>query len=170
MMLSTCLSSRSGPSMKISISSPRAAHICSLSSWYLGLGDIAASVVCCSRRLGRMPTMASRTPAWRARRSARLYLSVISRSIAASASPASSRGAMLTSMLKRPSSGLQSGSSIAASTSALRMAGEPASSTRLNSTSSPTCSGPSVNRDSRSMRASTSRQLRTFSRYRRRSA
>jgi hypothetical protein len=37
--------------MQISISSPRAAQICSLSNWYRGLGDIASAVVWCSRRL-----------------------------------------------------------------------------------------------------------------------
>ena len=60
MMLSTWVSSCSGPSMAIRASSPRAAQICSFSSQKRGFSDIASSPTSACWRLGRMPTMASR--------------------------------------------------------------------------------------------------------------
>ena len=77
---------------------------------------------------------------------------------------ASRRGATLISMLKRPSSVWNEGSAIAASTSALRMAGWQSMSTRLSSISRPAIGRSKSNRDSVSIRASTSRPLRTLSR------
>ena len=77
---------------------------------------------------------------------------------------ASRRGATLISMLNRPSSVWNDGSAMAASTSALRIAGSHSSSTRLSSISSPVIGRSKSNRDAVSIRASTSRPLRTFSR------
>ena len=83
---------------------------------------------------------------------------------------ASRRGATLISMLNRPSSVWNDGSAIAASTSALRIAGSQSSSTRFSSISSPVIGRSKSKRDSVSIRASTSRPLRTFSRCRLRSS
>ena len=53
---------------------------------------------------------------------------------------------------------------MAARTSALRIAGSPSESIRLSSISSPVIGRSKSNRDSVSIRASTSRPFRTFSR------
>ena len=78
--------------------------------------------------------------------------------------PASRRGATLISRLNWPSSVTKSGSAIASSASAFFIAGSHASSTRLSSTSSPVIGRSTSKRDSRSIRANTSRHCRTFSR------
>lgn len=82
----------------------------------------------------------------------------------------SCRGATLISMLNRPSSVWNCGSAIASSTSTLRIAGLPSVSTRLSSISSPAIGRSKSNRDSVSIRASTSSPRRTFSRCSLRSA
>ena len=114
--------------------------------------------------------MTRRLPVLQARSSARFRLSRISFSRSATASPASSRGGTLISRLNCPSSVAQAGSAMASSTSALRMDGSPWPSTRFSSISTPTCAGSPSNRCSRSMRANTSSERRTLSRYRRRSS
>ena len=104
-----------------------------------------------------MPTMASRLPTSLARWSACFRLASSCASSWSRASPHSGRGGMLISMLNRPSSGAQDGSPIASSTSGLRIDAVPESSTRLTSTSRPTCRVEVSNQESRSIRASTSR-------------
>ena len=79
-------------------------------------------------------------------------------------------GGTLISMLNWPSSVWKSGSAIASSASAFFSAGSPASSTRLSSTSMPVIGSSVSKAASRSIRANTSRQRRTFSRCRVRSA
>ena len=76
----------------------------------------------------------------------------------------SRRGSTLISRLNCASSVWNSGLAIASSASALFSAGLPSSSTRLNSISMPVIGFSMSNRDSRSIRAKTSRQRRTFSR------
>ena len=73
-------------------------------------------------------------------------------------------GGTLISMLNWPSSVTKLGSAIASSASAFFSAGSPSSSTRLSSTSSPVIGSSVSNCSSRSIRANTSRQRRTFSR------
>ena len=79
-------------------------------------------------------------------------------------------GGTLISTLNCPSSVWNSGFAIAASASAFFSAGSPASSIRLSSTSRPVIGSSVSKRASRSIRAKTSRQRRTFSRCRVRSA
>ena len=88
----------------------------------------------------------------------------ISRSRSASASPSSCRGGTLISRLNCPISVAQAGSAIAPSTSALRMDGIPAESTRFSSISWPTCDGSASNRRSRSIVANASSERQTLSR------
>jgi hypothetical protein len=76
----------------------------------------------------------------------------------------------LISTLNWPSSVWKLWSAIAASTSALRIAGSVRSSTRLSSISQPVSGRSKSNRDSRSRVANTSRHRRTFWRYSARSA
>lgn len=78
--------------------------------------------------------------------------------------PVSRRGGTLISMLNWPSSVWKLGSAMAASTSALRIAGFDASSTRFSSISTPVIGRSRSKRDSRSISAKTSRQRRTLSR------
>src|SRR5579864_4442457 len=106
----------------------------------------------------------------RAFASALLRSSRTSCSSPASASPSSCRGGTLISRLNCPTSVAQSGSAISASTSAFRMDGTPRSSTRLSSISWPTRVRSVSNRRSRSIRANTSSERRTLSRYLRRSS
>ncbi len=73
-------------------------------------------------------------------------------------------GGTLISMLNWPSSVTKSGSAIASRASAFFSAGSPFSSTRFSSTSSPVIGSSVSNAASRSIRANTSRQRRTFSR------
>ena len=63
-----------------------------------------------------------------------------------------------------PELGLEVGSAIASSTAALASAGRPSSSVRLSSISRPNEPRVASKRSSASMRAKTSRQVRTFSR------
>ena len=114
--------------------------------------------------------MTSRLPAPRALASAALRLARISRSRSARAWPSSRRGGTLISRLNCPSSVAQAGSAIASSTAALRMEGAPRESTRFSSISTPTRDGLASNRRSRSIRAKTSSERCTFSRYLRRSS
>ncbi len=79
-------------------------------------------------------------------------------------SPARLRGATLISRLNWPSSVTKSGSAMASSASAFFIAGSQASSTRLSSTSIPVIGRSKSNCEPRSIRANTSRQMRTFSR------
>ena len=104
-------------------------------------------------------------PVPRALASAALRLARISCSRPASASPSSRRGGTLISRLNWPTSVAQAGSAIASSTSAFRMDGAPCSSTRFSSISTPTRDGLASNRRSRSIRANTSSERCTFSRY-----
>src|SRR5579862_2892919 len=106
----------------------------------------------------------------RALASALLRSSRTSCSSPASASPSSSRGGTLISRLNCPTSVAQRGSAISASTSAFRMDGTPRSSVRLSSISWPTRVRSASNRRSRSIRANTSSERRTLSRYLRRSS
>ena len=73
---------------------------------------------------------------------------------------------MLISTLNWPSSVTNASSAIRSSTSAFAIAGSPASSVRLSSISSPIERFSASKRDSRSMRAKTSRLRLTLSRYR----
>src|ERR1017187_7116796 len=141
-MLSVCVSSCSGPSIAMRMSSPRAAKICSLSTRYLSFADLVPSCTAARRSASSSP----------------------------SASPSRWRGGTLISRLNCPTSVAQAGSAIAASTSALRMEGMPRSSTRFSSISWPTVDGFSSNSRSRSIRAKTSSERRTLSRYLRRSS
>ena len=109
-------------------------------------------------------------PTVRARASAALRSARSSVSRVASESPSSIRGGTLISRLNCPTSVAQAGLAIASSTSVLRMDGIPRSSTRFSSISWPTVEGFSSNRRSRSMRANTSSERRTLSRYLRRSS
>ena len=83
---------------------------------------------------------------------------------------ASRRGATLISMLNRPSSVWNAGSAMAASTSALRIAGSMSPSTRLSSISSPVIGRSKSKCAAVSIRANASRPRRTFSRCRLRSS
>ncbi len=103
------------------------------------------------------PTAAARSSAW-------LSASRMACSQEPGPPAVSCRGGMLISRLKRPSSLDQAGSAIAWSTSVLRIAGSPSSSTRLSSISSPTWGRSLSKLDSRSIRASTSRSVCIFSR------
>ena len=161
-IVSMWVSSRSGPSIQIRISSPRAAKICSFSSRYRGFGDMACMPTSLSCSVGRMPIMTRWLPAWRARPSACARLARTRRSSPARASPDSGWGGTLISRLNWPSSLAQWESAMAPSTSLFFIEGRPSSSTRLTSISSPTCRGSMSNLDSRSIRANTSRQHRTF--------
>src|SRR3954453_11493249 len=129
-----------------------------------------SSATSCSARVGRMPTMTRRLPTVRARVSALLRSSRSSVSRVASESPPSVRGGTLISRLNCPTSVAQTGLAIASSAAALRIDGIPCSSTRFSSISWPTVEGSSSNRRSRSMRANTSSERLTLSRYRRRSS
>ena len=109
-------------------------------------------------------------PTARARSSALLRLPRTDSSSSRSTGPPSSRGAMLISTLNCPSSVWKSGSAIDSSTAAFAIAGSPASSVRFSSISRPNERRSGWKRDSASIRANTSRQARTFSRYRCRSS
>ena len=74
------------------------------------------------------------------------------------------RGGTLISMLNWPSSVWKAGSAMASSASAFFIAGSPFSSTRLNSISSPVIGRSDSKRDSRNIRANTSRHRRTLAR------
>ncbi len=106
-----------------------------------------------------MPAPASRAFAWAA-----LSWLRTSSSRVTMAAPASDLGGMLISRLNWPSSVWNAGSSISSSTSLLRMAGSPWSSTRLSSISMPVSGSSKSNWFSASIRSSTSRQRWTFSR------
>ena len=114
--------------------------------------------------VGRMPiiTRCAPTSADFASASLRLRRSISSKVVRPPSR--SLAGGTLISMLNRPSSVWNAGSAIAASASAFFSAGSPWSSTRLSSTSSPVIGSSVSNRASRSIRANTSRQRRTFSR------
>ena len=114
--------------------------------------------------------MTRRLPTVRARTSAALRSERSSVSRVASASPSSVRGGTLISRLNWPTSVAQAGLAIASSAAALRIDGIPCSSTRFSSISWPTVEGSSSNRRSRSMRAKTSSERLTLSRYLRRSS
>ena len=113
-----------------------------------------------------MPTIIMCEPISVALSSAALRLSRTCCSSSENTSPVSSRGGMLISTLNWPSSVTNASSAIRSSTSALAIAGSPASSVRLSSISSPIERFSASKRDSRSMRAKTSRLRLTLSRYR----
>src|ERR1022692_2073582 len=117
-----------------------------------------------------MPIMTRRLPISRALASAELRLSLIACSRSAIASPSSWQGGTLISRLNCPTSVAQVGSAMASSTSALRMDGAPSESTRFSSISWPTFGVLAPNACSRSIRANTSSDRRTLSRYVRLSA
>ena len=114
--------------------------------------------------VGRIPIITMCAPTVRARSSAWLRLPRTESSSSAKTPSANWRGAMLISMLNCPSSVWKSGSAIASSTAALASAGRPSSSVRLSSISRPNEPRVASKRSSASMRAKTSRQVRTFSR------
>ena len=161
-IVSANVASRSVPEIAISRSSPRAAKICSLSSSYRGFSLKLSAVRCCSAIVGRMPMIIMCAPTVRALSSAQLRLVLTSSSSSENIPFSSSRGGMLISTLNWPSSVWKSLSAIASSASALIIAGSPASSVRLSSISSPTERRSASKRASLSMRANTSRQVRTF--------
>ena len=112
-----------------------------------------------------MPIITMCAPTDRARCSALLRLARSDFSRSAFSSPASRRGGTLISTLNWPSSVWKSGSAIAPSTSALRIAGSALSSIRLSSISMPVSGRSKSNRASRSIAANTSRLRRIFCRY-----
>src|ERR1022692_4027711 len=124
----------------------------------------------CWRNVGRMPIMTMRLPVSRALVSAALRLPLIVCSRSAIASPSSCCGGTLISRLNCPTSVAQAGSAMAASTSALRIDGAPSASTRFSSISWPPRPCPASNESSCSIRANTSSERRTLSRYVRLSA
>ncbi len=117
-----------------------------------------------------MPTIIMCAPTSRALSSAALSEPRTCSSSASKTVPSSSRGGMLISTLNCPSSVTNASSAIRSSTSALAIAGSPASSVRLSSISSPIERFSASNRASRSIRANTSRFRLTLSRYRWRSS
>ena len=103
-------------------------------------------------------------PTVRARSSARLRLPRTASSSSVKTSPSSMRGGTLISTLNWPSSVWKSASAIASSARAFTIAGSPASSVRFSSISSPKERRSASKRASLSMRAKTSRHVRTFCR------
>ena len=101
-------------------------------------------------------------PTVRARSSARFRLPRTASSSSVNTSPSSSRGGTLISMLNWPISVWKSASAIASSARAFARAGSPASSVRFSSISRPNERRSESKRDSRSIRAKTSRHVRTF--------
>src|ERR1035438_5070459 len=131
---------------------------------------MAPSCTSCSPSVGKMPTITRWLPTERALASAAFRLARSSVSSCPSASPSSCRGGTLISRLNCATSVAQAGSAIALSTSSLCIEGMPRSSTRFSSISWPTVDGFSSNSRSRSIRAKTSSERRTLSRYLRRSS
>ena len=123
-----------------------------------------------SARVGRIPIITMWAPTSADFASASLRLRRRLSSNVVSPPSRSFAGGTLISMLNWPSSVWKSGSAIASSASAFFSAGSPASSTRLSSTSNPVIGSSVSKAASRSIRAKTSRQRRTFSRCRVRSA
>ena len=111
-----------------------------------------------------MPTIIMCAPTRRDLSSAALRLSRIRCSSLSKISPSSTNGGMLISTLNWPSSVTNASSAIFSSTSAFAIAGSPVSSVRLSSISSPIERLSSSKRDSRSIRANTSRFRLTLSR------
>ena len=103
-------------------------------------------------------------PTVRARSSARFRLRRTASSSSVNTSPSSMRGGTLISMLNWPISVWKSASAIASSARAFTSAGSPASSVRFSSISSPNERRSESKRASLSMRANTSRHVRTFCR------
>ena len=101
-------------------------------------------------------------PTVRAFSSAQLRLLRTDSSSSENIAPSSIRGGMLISTLNWPSSVWKSASAMASSARALTIAGSPASSVRLSSISRPTDRRSASKRASLSIRAKTSRQVRTF--------
>src|SRR4029453_9384309 len=121
--------------------------------------------MCSRRRVGRMPIITMCAPTERACSSALFRLARSVRSRSAFSSPASRRGGTLISTLNWPSSVWKSGSAMALSTSALRIAGSHFSSMRLSSISMPVSGRSNSKRASRSIDAKTSRLRRILCRY-----
>ena len=114
--------------------------------------------------MGRIPIIIMCAPTVRARSSARFRLTLTASSSSVNTSPSSIRGGTLISMLNWPISVWKSASAIASSARAFTRAGSPASSVRFSSISRPNERRSDSNRDSCSMRAKTSRHVRTFCR------
>ncbi len=111
-----------------------------------------------------MPTIIMCAPVSRALSSAAFSESRICCSSTEKTSASSSLGGMLISTLNCPSSVTNAGSAIRASTCSFAIAGWPASSVRFSSISSPIERRSESKRDSRSIRAKTSRLRLTLSR------
>ena len=123
MIVSEIICNRSTPSMTISRSSPRAAKICWSSNEYRGFSLTLSRVTWCGISVGRMPIIARWVPTSSARGSASFSDCRTDCSKELKPASASRRGATLISMLNRPSSVWNDGSAMAASTSALCIAG-----------------------------------------------
>ena len=111
-----------------------------------------------------MPIISMWLPTARALSSAELRVDRTAFSSSAAASPPSVRGCTLISTLNWPSSVWKSACDTASSTSALRSAGSPCSSTRFSSISMPVIGRSKSNWDWASIRSNTSRHRRTFCR------